>query len=121
MATHTPACAGRGGPAFRRIAPDEYVGGKERWGMNVTHRPTGILFLSEPSHAARARLEDVAPTVLAALGVPGPAMDGDSLLGRSESPETLGGQPGARPEPRVYSESEERAIEERLRNLGYFE
>ena len=70
----------RGGQAFRRLSQDEYVGGKER-GMNGNHRPVGVLMLSKPVSARYASLEDVAPTVLAELGVPGPPMDGTSLLG----------------------------------------
>ncbi len=108
----------RGGPPFRRMGPDEYLGGKER-GMNGNHRPTGVLFLSKPSPAGYARLEDVAPTVLAELGVPAPPMDGASLLepGLAETAETL---PVAA-ERRIYSQDENEAIERRLRDLGYFE
>ena len=108
----------RGGLPFRRIGPDEYLGGKER-GMNGNHRPTGVLFLSKPSPAGYARLEDVAPTVLAELEVPAPPMDGASLLapGQAEAAGTL----SAAPERRVYSQGENEAIERRLRDLGYFE
>jgi predicted AlkP superfamily phosphohydrolase/phosphomutase len=107
----------RGGAAFRRIGPDEHLGGKER-GMNGTHRPTGILLLSAPVEAASARLEDVAPTVLACLGVPGPPMDGRSLIGLMAPGEaTSGVERAAAP----YTREQERAIEERLRGLGYFE
>ena len=44
----------RGGPAFRRLGSNEYLGGKER-GMNGNHRATGVLFLSKPSPAGYAR------------------------------------------------------------------
>ena len=41
----------------------------------------GVLFMNRPFRGARARLLDLAPTILAALGVPhGPAMEGESLL-----------------------------------------
>jgi predicted AlkP superfamily phosphohydrolase/phosphomutase len=106
----------RGGPRFRRLQPDEYLGGKER-GMTGTHRPVGVLLLSVPTDARIARLEDVAPTVLACLGVPGPPMDGRSLIGEVAS---SGAAPHGRPEMR-YTAEQERAIEERLRGLGYFE
>ena len=108
----------RGGPPFRRIGSEEYLGGKER-GMNGNHRPTGVLFLSKPTPAGFTRLEDIAPTVLAELGVPAPPMDGASLLepGTAASAET----PGAAPGGRTYSPDESAAIERRLRDLGYFE
>jgi predicted AlkP superfamily phosphohydrolase/phosphomutase len=41
----------------------------------------GVLFLSQPFKGEKARLLDLAPTILAALGAPkGPAMEGESLL-----------------------------------------
>jgi len=41
----------------------------------------GVLALNRPFRREGARLEDLAPTILAALGVPkGPAMEGESLL-----------------------------------------
>jgi predicted AlkP superfamily phosphohydrolase/phosphomutase len=44
-------------------------------------RVPGVLFMNRPFRGAEARLTDLAPTILAALGVPkGPAMEGDSLL-----------------------------------------
>ena len=107
----------RGGPGFRRIAPDEYLGGKER-GMNGSHRPEGVLFLSPPGGPPAARIEDVAPTVLAALGVPGPPVDGTPLLGQASAETTAA---AAVREERDYSPAQERVIEERLRRLGYFE
>lgn len=106
----------RGGPSFRRIAPDEYLGGKER-GMNGNHRPDGVCFLSEPAAGYGARIEDVAPTVLAWLGVPAPPMDGTPLLGEAMA----AGETTDIGQERDYSPDEERVIEERLRRLGYFE
>lgn len=108
----------RGGAAFRRLGPHEYLGGKER-GMNGNHRPTGVLFLSKPSPAGYARLEDVAPTVLAEMGVPAPPMDGASLLAPGIAADAA---PAAGPEQdRAYTQDEARAVERRLRDLGYFE
>jgi hypothetical protein len=41
----------------------------------------GVLFMNQPFRTQAARLLDLAPTILAALGVPkGPAMEGESLL-----------------------------------------
>lgn len=105
----------RGGPALRRITPGEYLGGKEH-GMNGAHRPTGILFISSPTPAGAAHIQDVAPTVLAALGVPAPPMDGTSLLG-PVSP----GTPADRDSHEPYAPDRERVVENRLRALGYFE
>jgi hypothetical protein len=81
--------------------------------MNGTHRPDGVLLaVGEGEGAAalhahpRPRLEDVAPTLLSALGVaPDPALDGISLSGP----------------PRGYDPEEERLVADRLRRLGYLE
>ena len=44
-------------------------------------RVPGVLFMNRPFRGERARLLDLAPSILAALGVPkGPAMEGESLL-----------------------------------------
>jgi len=107
----------RGGPSFRRIGPDEFLGGKER-GMNGNHRPEGVLMLSEPIADRPVSLLDVAPTVLSVMGVPAPAMEGRSLLG--EGPTAADAGAAVRPEA-PYSPTEEREIEERLRALGYLE
>ncbi len=106
----------RGGPSFRRIGPEEALGGKEQ-GMNGNHRPKGVLLLSQPAVREPARIEDIAPTVLDALNVAGPPMDGHSLLG-GERTAVKGPPPRER---ESYSAEEERAIETRLRDLGYFE
>lgn len=106
---------------FRRIGPDEFFGGKEH-GMTGSHRPVGVLFLSKPSDATWARLEDVAPTVLAELSVPGPEMEGADLLGAC--PASVPPRPPSPPSacrPRPYSPEEERIVEQRLRDLGYLE
>lgn len=106
----------RGGPPFRRIGPDEYLGGKER-GMTGNHRDPGVLLLSEPVEAGHARLLDVAPTVLAVLGVPGPPMEGRALLGQARPPRSA-----APPrEETPYTEEESAEVEARLRGLGYLE
>jgi len=106
----------RGGPSFRRLRPEEYLGAKGR-GMNGTHRRAATLLLSEPTSCETARLEDIAPTVLGQMGVAGPPMDGHSLL-REGATSTATEKP---PSPKPYDKTEERAIEERLRSLGYFE
>ena len=107
----------RGGPAFRRLRPDEYLGGKER-GMTGNHRATGVLYLSQPTACGAASLQDIAPTVLAELGVAGPPMDGTSLLD-----EYIEDRAAAYTSPatRGYAPNQEAQIEQRLRDLGYFE
>ena len=106
----------RGGPAFRRLTPDEHAGGKER-GTTGVHRPHGILFLSKPAVAGASTLEDIAPTVLGELGVAAPPMDGTSLL---TPPRPLASSEQERA-LEIYSPEQERRIEQRLRDLGYFE
>jgi predicted AlkP superfamily phosphohydrolase/phosphomutase len=109
----------RGGPAFRRLRPEEFLGGKER-GMTGNHRPWGIFALSQPVAARECSLLDVAPTVLAALGVTGPPMEGRSLLNAAAAAMTAGPSAYSAPD-HVYSEEESAAVEARLRSLGYFE
>lgn len=105
-----------GGPAFRRIREVEHLGGKER-GMNGTHRDTGVLLLSNNTDATSASLADIAPTVLSVIGVPGPSMDGRSLLGTHGSATTIEHSV----EPFDFTEAEEAAMTERMRALGYLE
>jgi predicted AlkP superfamily phosphohydrolase/phosphomutase len=114
--SHTCLRSSPGGPAFRRIREDEALGGKERC-MNGTHRDTGILFLSQNTQATSACLADIAPTVLDVLDVPGPSMDGRSLLGGTH---TLT-QAAPRSEQSPYTEEEESLVAKRMRGLGYFE
>jgi len=114
--SHT-ALRARGGPAFRRLRPDEYLGGKER-GMNGTHRDPGVVFWSQPAALAGASLRDIAPSVLAAMAQPAPPMQGRSLFGG----ESIGADATAyATSPAPYTPEEEALIEERLRALGYFE
>ena len=113
--THS-SLRGRGGPPFRRIGPEAYYGGKER-GMAGTHRPEGILLTSEPIQAAYAALEDIAPAILARLGVPGPPMDGTSLWAAGAEQSALPITAAETP----YTLEEEALVEARMRALGYFE
>ena len=111
-----PVLRAKGGASIERLAPDMYEGGKER-GMNGTHRPTGVFMLSDAIHADACSLADVAPTVLALLGVAAPPMDGESLVGGGavREPATFEQTPVA------YTAEEEAVLEERLRALGYLE
>lgn len=106
----------RGGPAFRRVGPEEYFGGKER-GMTGNHRCAGVLFLSEPVSAETASLLDIAPTVLAKLGVTGPPMEGRPLLGTEYGVKEMSTDRAEQP----CTPEEEAVIAERLRALGYLE
>lgn len=104
---------------FRRLETHEYLGGKER-GMNGTHRDTGVLVLSQPPAVGpdEVSLLDIAPTVLAVLQVPGPPMEGRSLLGNG--PGTTNLETESAPE-QPYTEAQARVLEDRLRGLGYLE
>lgn len=101
-----------------------------------THAPEGIFVASGPGFASGGQtgdlhLQDFAPTVLAALGVPIPKyMDGqiikkafkDGFFAEKE-PEYTDTQIFAESpdEARTtYTEEESKAVQERLRNLGYF-
>lgn len=96
--------------ALRTLGDHELAGGRGR-GMNGTHRPDGLWLATGPGSenleaAATARLEDVAPTLLHAMGI---SWQGD-----------LDGV--ARVRERVpYSAEEEELLSRRLRNLGYLE
>jgi predicted AlkP superfamily phosphohydrolase/phosphomutase len=96
--------------SVRTLEPFECGGGRGR-GMNGTHRPEGIWLASGEgaerlSTRADPRLEDVAPTLLAALG-----MAWDGALDGS----VLGGP------PRSYDPEEQALVAKRLRQLGYLE
>lgn len=56
----------------------------KKWGGDHIIDPSlvpGVLFMNRPFQGERANLLDLAPTILAALGLPkGPAMEGESLL-----------------------------------------
>jgi len=106
----------RGGPPFRRLDPAGYYVGKGQ-ALAGNHRPAGICFLSQPVTAGAAGIQDIAPTVLACLDVPAPPMDGTSLLGQVR--QTRDAEQAGPETP--YSPEQQRAVEQRLRALGYFE
>ena len=98
---------------------------------NGNHAPYGILIASGLAVAQQrlsmSQLQDIAPTILTALGVPIPdSMDGQPLLHLF--------LPDRRPEPQIAAadafepdvragsgEDHEAAVTERLRNLGYLD
>jgi len=91
--------------------------------MNGVHRNPGVLVTNRSVAGCPAgpSLLDITPTVLSALGVPGPEMEGRPLfapgMGTGGAPPADGGDGGAHP----YSPEEEALLEERLRSLGYLE
>lgn len=101
-----------------------------------THSPEGIFVASGPGFATNGEvddldLQDFAPTVLAALGVPIPQyMDGHIIDGAFEDDFFAQNEPEYRDidlsaelskdETTAYSEEESEAVEKRLRDLGYF-
>jgi predicted AlkP superfamily phosphohydrolase/phosphomutase len=97
-------------------------GGHDPLGTVATWGPG----LAKPGLLADAKIEDLAPTILALLGEPAPEyMDGHSLI-----PEAAAVAGAATPAPRAgepipalaegpYSREEEDVVTERLRNLGY--
>jgi predicted AlkP superfamily phosphohydrolase/phosphomutase len=97
-------------PSVRTLADDELAGGRGR-GMNGVHRPDGVWIAAGaaaawPDSGAPLALRDVAPTVLAALGV--------AWNGASDG--------AARTRRRIdYTEEEEERVAARLRALGYLE
>lgn len=74
-ATPLPSSRVAPGVTWRRLSPAEFVGGKGL-GMNGSHRPEGVLILHGPAFRAgvstTARVEDILPTLLHALGEPVP-------------------------------------------------
>ncbi|GMW00758.1 MAG: hypothetical protein AMXMBFR84_18950 [Candidatus Hydrogenedentota bacterium] len=106
----------RGGPPFRRLENRELFGGKER-GMTGNHRPMGVFFSSRQTPCGYATLEDIAPSVLAEIGIAGPDMDGTSLFAAYTPSEDCAFAAA----PAAYSPDQERQIEQRLRDLGYLE
>jgi predicted AlkP superfamily phosphohydrolase/phosphomutase len=95
---------------LRDLEASEFAGGRGR-GMNGTHRPFGIWIATGPGareidDAPEASLEDVAPSLMRAMGV---AWDGE-LDGTARFAERV-----------PYTVDEEAIVAERLRQLGYLE
>ncbi|NLH16300.1 MAG: hypothetical protein GX455_06960 [Phycisphaerae bacterium] len=99
-----------------------------------THHPDGILLVAGPrvrssSRIAGANLIDIAPTILAWLGVAVPkSMEGRILqdlfthrISRAKTEKFPVASPPAVSDSGVYSNEDIRNIEDRLRDLGYIE
>ncbi len=99
--------------------------------MEGTHRVEGILAASGPHVRKGQRLDgkiaDIAPTLLAALGLPVPIdMEGRALTELFDVPMQVEFEPPqkrerAATERQVYSPEEMEALTERLSDLGYLE
>jgi predicted AlkP superfamily phosphohydrolase/phosphomutase len=72
------------GTALGGVPRDLFEDNVKRWGGDHIIDPSlvpGVLFMSRPFDTAAPRLTDLAPTILAALGVPaGAGLEGKSLL-----------------------------------------
>ncbi len=114
------------GPAVRRLDPAEFDG-ERGTGLNGVHRPEGVLLIGgKRSAVERARtpwIGDLAPSLLAALGVPIPTwMEGtplEELAPRPAYTDTPADAP-ALPQSRL-SHRDRARIDRRLRALGYLE
>lgn len=110
----------RGGPVLETLPPERHAGGKEA-GCSGVHRNPAFLAVNRPVRMGRPGLLDVAPTVLDHLGIPGPPMEGRSMLtgAGAPGPDTSGNW--TPPPEKSYTRSQETLLEERMRLLGYFE
>jgi len=127
---YSPSClrSAGAGPALRRLAPEEYGGGKGR-GMNGAHRPDGLFVLAgegvrSAGELPPADIVDVLPTLLALAGMAVPAgLDGAPIraaLARTPrfAPDPL---PGDQRVPVPFDAAESRDLLARLAGLGYME
>jgi len=120
----------------KRILADEgpVVRSAPHWrGISGVHRLMGMLFLKGPGivpgRRVEARIEDVAPTILYALGEGIPAdFDGRVLTAAFEPgrlsqtpPRVTEAIPAGPRTDRTYTDTDSEAVGERLRNLGYIE
>jgi predicted AlkP superfamily phosphohydrolase/phosphomutase len=112
----------RGSAAVRWCNPHRQEG---------THRVEGVLVAWGPNirrgHQLDAHIVDIAPTLLAGLGLPVLAdMEGKPLRELFEKPLSVEFEPPqkrevAAPEEAIYTEEERKALTERLADLGYLE
>lgn len=134
---YTPACLpsyGRPGEVVSRLAGKDLLGRKGR-SLPGCHTEQGVLIVADGAGANRverggvvkgARLEDVAPVVVALAGDGLPAAPWFAGAPPEGLPGPAGADPGA-PAARqargetAYEAADERVIAERLRRLGYLE
>ncbi len=89
---------------------------------DANHAQHGVFILRDGTHAGKRDnldIRDVAPTILGLMDVPIPAdMQGHALVDIPSPPASPEARP-ARAASDVYAEDEKRAIEDRLKSLGY--
>ncbi|MEW6220225.1 MAG: alkaline phosphatase family protein [Thermodesulfobacteriota bacterium] len=126
-----------GGPADQDPAAYPLIPAEDARVISGDHRRFGVFFaaghgIRPDFRLADARIIDVAPTILALLGLPIPDhMDGRVLAELLAEPVASGaaggGKPPAPPAPaagqpaRTYTGAEREAIAQRMRDLGYLE
>ena len=90
---------------------------------DANHAQHGIFILNDgihQGHPSHLDIRDVAPTVLASLNIPIPSdMQGHSALGTTASSETEHTHLSDTTTDDVYTEDEKKALEDRLKSLGY--
>ena len=127
--TLLPSSRSRKGETWRKLNPEELMGGKG-FGMNGSHRQHGVLLLAgegiRPSNESDLnripRMQDIMPTILAAMGQKIPShCDGEVLVDLFHTPPTV-----QRFSWREQSDAsvnlsndEHEAIKKRLEGLGY--
>lgn len=98
--------------------------------MEGTHRVEGILIANGPhvrkEHSLRAQIADIAPTLLASLGLRVPKdMEGQVLVDLFDTRPTVEYEPPQAAQiadhEEVYSDAEKEALTRRLSDLGYLE
>ena len=91
---------------------------------DANHAQEGIFVLAgpgiEPAHHDEINILDVAPTLLHRMGLesPGDLQGTDILAGASGAGDSTLTKPAAE-NTEVYSDEEQKAVEDRLRSLGY--
>jgi predicted AlkP superfamily phosphohydrolase/phosphomutase len=112
------------GQVVRRLLEQERLGRKGR-SLPGCHSPYGLFALRAegvcPGRRDDMGLEDAAPTLVRALGLPrAPWFEGSAVFDLGDL-SAQGPAPVSLPRPSPYAPDEERAIAGRLRRLGYLE
>ncbi len=114
----------------RKIRGSHPVRWASRYRMEGTHRVEGILVANGPhirnGATVRGNIADIAPTLLAAVGLRVPAdMEGQVLVDLFDTRPTIEKEPPqaiqVAEHEEVYTEAEKEALTKRLSDLGYLE